>query len=828
VRVNNKMRKIYIISLVFFVAFLTQCSSSVKVTQPSSQQAIQNNESRPIINNVELIENTNGIDLIIEADSSLMYTAYSAETNYPNLIIEIPGAVPSDLPSWIESDYPLIKNVQIEVLDKESDKPLTRFTVALSHEFDYNIEHEENKLTVNFAPLPSIAGTKEESPAITQNSGGLSAINESQENSTAQKQTEEIKPATVVSKIIIKKIENDVVISILGDGKLSYKSFILDNPDRLIVDIKDTRNEVSPPVIPVDADQLQRVRTSQYKAEPEMISRVVFDLNYLAKFQMVAERNTLKVIITNERVKSLDEFVAEAAMEEEKEEKLEREEAISEEPQIPAKEPVAKKAPTETVEQPKAQQVPEKEVEQKPEIIPEKPVEEKEEIIEPQEEEEIIPAQGQEPITTTFLPQTIPGEEKEYKGHPVSLELRDADIRDVIHLFATITNLNFVIDPEVGGRITIYLKEVPWDQALDIILRNNGLGKIFENNVMRIATTGKLASEAQSQRALIEERRLAVPLDTMTRAVSYAKALELEKVVKKNLSARGDVIVDERTNTLIIKDIPDQIALLRRLIDTLDIPAKQVQIESRIVETTREVIQGLGIQWGFAAVADRYHGNTTSLVFPNSWRAEGASAGLQRFGIGQTPYAVNLPTQQAANTSLGFTFGNLLGSFNLDATLHLLENTNQARLLSRPQITTQNNIAGMIRSGYRIPVQTAVALGVVSVTYIDAALRLSVTPQITSDDTIIMDVEVSNDTPTGKLIGPNAEISTRSATSRLLVPDGGTAVIGGIIQMRDILNQQRTPLLHRIPILGWLFKNRNVENRNDEMIIFITPRILKY
>jgi type IV pilus secretin PilQ/predicted competence protein len=822
------MRKIYIISLVFLVAFLTQCSSSVKVTQPSSQPAVQNNESRPIINNVELIENTNGIDLIIEADSSLMYTAYSAETNYPNLIIEIPGAVPSDLPSWIESDYPLIKNVQIEVLDEESDKPLTRFTVALSQGFDYNIEHEENKLTVNFAPLSSIAGAKEESPAITQNSGGLSALSGSQENSTAKKQTEEIEPATVVSKIIVKKVENDVVISILGDGKLSYKSFVLDNPDRLIVDIKDTRNEVSPPVIPVDADQLQRVRTSQYKVEPEMVSRVVFDLNYLAKFQMVAERNTLKVIITNERVENLDELVAEAPVEEKKEEKEEKEKVISEEPQIPAKEPEEKKAPTETVEQPKEQQVPEEEVEKKPEIVPEKPGEEKEEIIEPQEKEEIIPAQEEAPITTTFLPQTIPGEEKEYKGHPISLELRDADIRDVVHLFATITNLNFVIDPEVGGRITIYLKEVPWDQALDIILRNNGLGKVFENNVMRIATTGKLAAEAQSQRALIEERRLAVPLDTMTRAVSYAKATELEKVVKKNLSARGDVIVDERTNTLIIKDIPDQIALLRRLIDTLDIPAKQVQIESRIVETTREVIQGLGIQWGFAAAADRYHGNTTSLVFPNSWRAEGATAGLQRYGIGETPYAVNLPTQQAANTSIGFTFGNLLGSFNLDATLHLLENTNQARLLSRPQITTQNNIEGMIRSGYRIPVQTAVALGVVSVTYIDAALRLSVTPQITSDETIIMDVEVSNDTPTGKLIGPNAEISTRSATSRLLVPDGGTAVIGGIIQMRDILNQQRTPLLHRIPILGWLFKNRNIENRNDEMIIFITPRILKY
>jgi type IV pilus assembly protein PilQ len=822
----NKMRKIYIFSLIFFLAFLIQCSSSVKVNQPSSQQAIQNNESKPVIYNVELIENTNGIDLAIEADSSLMYTAYSAETNFPNLIIEIPGAIPSDLPSWIESDYPLVKNVQIEVLDKESDKPLTRFTVTLSEGFDYNIEHEETKLTVNFTQLSSVAANSEESTEVTQNSGVFPAASEEQEDTTVQEQIgqeaeqiEEISPATVVSKVLVRRVENDVVISILGDGKLSYKSFILDDPQRLIVDIKDTRNDISPSVIPVDADQLQRIRTSQYKVEPEMISRVVFDLNYLAKFQMVAENNMLKVIITDERVESLDEAIAEVALEE------------KEEPQVPAEEPVEQLVPTE--EKPVIQE----EAEEKPEIISEEPSrEEEEEVIEPkieelvteepqEEEEKVTPLQ---PSTTTFLPQTIPGEEREYRGHPISLELRDADIRDVIHLFATITNLNFVIDPEVGGRITIYLKEVPWDQALDIILKNNGLGKVFENNVMRIASTGKLAAEAQSQRALMEERRLAVPLDTMTRAVSYAKAMELEKVIKKNLSARGDVIVDERTNTLIIKDIPDQIALLRQLIDTLDIPAKQVQIESRIVETTREVIQGLGIQWGFAAAMDREHGNTTGLVFPNSMRAEGATAGLQRFGIGETPYAVNLPTQQAASTSVGFTFGNLLGSFNLDATLHLLENSNQARLLSRPQITTQNNIEGMIRSGYRIPVQTAVALGVVSVTYIDAALRLSVTPQITSDETIIMDVEVSNDTPTGKLIGPNAEISTRSATSRLLVPDGGTAVIGGIIQMRDILNQQRTPLLHRIPILGWLFKNRNIENRNDEMIIFITPRILKY
>lgn len=778
------MKKLFFLSLIVLVAFLLQCSRKINVTQPPSPQVSQETETTPSINKVELSQSEEGINLTIESDNPLMYTAYSAETNSPNLVIDIPGAVPAEIPAWIDSDIDLIKNVQVEAVDEENSKPLTRISVSLAQGFDYQIDHQDNKLIVNFAPLADLV-----TPSYQEENTKL--------NQEPEEVEEEI-PATAISKIIVRRIDEDVMVSILGDGKLSYKSFMLEEPYRLIIDIDGTQNNISPPAQVVDSAQLYQIRTSQFKVEPEMVSRVVFDLNYLAKYQIISEEHILKVYLSKERAEKMEEAVAESLVEE----------VAEEEPEFVEEKPVEeKKPPEEAVVEPKA------------EVQPQLPRE---------EEKEAIPGEVAQQVPLTFKPQRIPGEERQYTGQPISLEFRDIDIRDVIHLFATITGLNFVIDPEVGGRITIYLKDVPWDQALDIVLKNNGLGKVFENNVVRIATTGKLSAEARAQAELIEQRRLAVPLDTLTRAVSYAKAMDLEPVVKKNLSARGDVIVDARTNTLIIKDIPDQIAILRTLIDTLDIPAKQVMIESRIVETTRLVLQGLGIQWGFSAVQDRAHGNTTSLIFPNSYKAEGASAGLTRFGIGGTPYAVNLPTQLAATTSVGVTFGNLIGSFNLDATLHLLESTNQARILSRPQITTQNNIEGVIRSGYRIPVQTAVALGVVSVTYIDAALKMTVTPQITADNTIIMDVEVSNDTPTGRLIGPNAEISTRSATSRLLVPDGGTAVIGGIIQMRDVFTQERTPLLHRIPILGWLFKNRNLENRNDELIVFITPRILSY
>ena len=299
---------------------------------------------------------------------------------------------------------------------------------------------------------------------------------------------------------------------------------------------------------------------------------------------------------------------------------------------------------------------------------------------------------------------------------------------------------------------------MPWDQALDLILKANGLGYTLEGNVIRIAPLAALQNEEQQRRKLAEERALAGDLASLTTRISYAKAHELADVLRKAgaLSARGSLNVDPRTNTLIINDLPAFLEKAKELIATLDLPTRQVEIEARIVVTSRNFTRDLGIQWGFNQVNSPQFGNTTGLTFPNSMIVNGqgvpATGGLPADQNGQAPnagigtagrgYAVNLPAA-GFNSAIGISLGNILGSFNLDAALTALERQGRGRLLSTPKITTQNNQAAEIKQGVQIPIQT-VANNTVTVSFQDAVLTLKVTPQITEAGTVILTVDVQN------------------------------------------------------------------------------------
>ncbi len=644
---------------------------------------------------------------------------------------------------------------------------------------------------------------------------------------------QEAQPEVVIDKILAQRIEEEVLVTISASGRVEYYVMEMDNPLRIVIDLRNAINNLPRKTIQVNYPQLSRIRTSQYKLTPEKVTRIVLDLNLKQSYDLFTDGNLLKVYL-----RAMEEGAPPIGVPQ----------AVVEEKVPPEKPKEEKEEVAPPVEKPPA--VAEEKAPPKEEVPPE-------ELKGELEEEKPSPPPEQEIQIPPSFYQTrrITAEEVRYTGEPISLNFRDADIRDVIRLFADFTGLNFVVDPDVSGRITIVLHDVPWDQALDIILKNNGLGKVYELNVVRVATNQKLAQEAAAERKLKEEIELAEDPITVTWSASYAKAGNLEGIVRKNLSAKGDVIIDDRTNTLIITDIPRRVGTITDLIETLDVPTPQVMIEARIVETTARVLQDLGIKWGFRQVADALHGNTTNFFFPNSLKIQGMAPSTQRMGgamgagfgagmmggampgamgagmlgpesgIGGTPYAVNLPTIEAPNTALGFTFGSLGGIFSIDAQLELLERQEQARVLSRPKIATLNNIPATIKSGFRIPVTTQMALGMVSTMYQDAALKMTVTPQITADNTIIMELEVSNDYPlTG---GANPQISTKSATSVILVSDGGTAVIGGIMQVAESYEQSRTPLLHRIPILGWLFKSRYKSKSNRELLIFVTPKILK-
>jgi len=417
--------------------------------------------------------------------------------------------------------------------------------------------------------------------------------------------------------------------------------------------------------------------------------------------------------------------------------------------------------------------------------------------------------------STTVVPggsRTLSSGERTYDGDPISLELNDADIRDVLRTFAQLTGLNIAIDPQVSGRVTVNFQNIPWDQAFEIILKQNGLGFVQEGNVIRVGTLERLEKEQEQIRRFAEQERLNVDMETIIKHLSYSKAADASAFLSAMASPRGKIIVDARTNQLVITDIPSYVRTMLQLLETIDIPTPQVIIEARIVETTKNFSRQLGVQWGFQGALDPALGSGTGLVFPNT---VGVTGGPFNFGAG--------------NPVLTLSLGNVLGTFDLDIVLTAAESEGLARIVSAPKVTTQDNTQAQIESGVQIPVQTRVNF-TTSVTYIDATLRLTVTPQVTAQDTVIMDIQVQKTEPVVGLAvigGGNTPLTTRKANTKLMVRDGGTTVIGGIYQSTENRAQSRLPFVHSIPVLGNLFKSRTIDSRHDELLIFITPRIVR-
>ncbi len=636
------------------------------------------------------------------------------------------------------------------------------------------------------------------------------------------------------------------VVTLAADGRLEYESQVLERPYRVVLDLPGAVNQLRAHQYPVNQGGLTRVRASQYKSEPEPVSRVVFDLDEPLPFHVEREGWNLVVrfgetepsaaaqapVASNDPPASATApaegpLVAAnlgAPAGEEVAGVVRVEEHV---PAAPAVEPVPQAAPPAPVVTAPAAVEPEAPAPQARSVQPaaveaalqsapavatsgvgqashaDAPV-----------QDAGTPVPEAKPATpASFETKTIAGESAHYTGKRISLNLVDADIKQVFRLFHEISGLNFVLDPSVEGRVTIVLDSVPWDQALDIILKNNGLDKSIENNVIRIASTQKLATEAASRKQLKEAKELEVEPVTITRTLSYAKSKDVERVIREGgvLSARGKVIVDDRTNTLIISDIPKKIEPLDQLISTLDSETPQVMIEARIVETSREFVQDFGVQWGLSAIADASHGTATNLTFPHN---------------ASMKYGLNLPGGGGAS-NLAFKFGNVLDSFTLDIALNALENEGRGRILSSPKIATQNNERAEIEQGLRIPVVNTTATEI-NVEFVSASLKLGVTPQITAEGTVILDVQVENNSPDfTNTAGGMPSIRTQRAQTKILIGDGGTTVIGGIFVVNEGTSETGVPWFRKIPGLGWLFKQRSITAENRELLIFLTPKIMK-
>jgi type IV pilus assembly protein PilQ len=419
-----------------------------------------------------------------------------------------------------------------------------------------------------------------------------------------------------------------------------------------------------------------------------------------------------------------------------------------------------------------------------------------------------------------------------YTGEPISVNLKDVDLKDFFRLIHEISGLNVVLDPMIHGNLTIVLDDVPWDQALDIVLKNNDLSRQLDGNVLRIATVETMRKEAENRRAQIDAEALAVDKVSITRFLSYAHAKDVILPVKKFLSQRGDVVADERTNALIVSDIPAVLPQIDRIIQQMDRKTQEVEIEARVVAATRSFARDIGVQLGLG------WGNGTTGVGGVS--SAGISPIIVGPVVGNPLYPVvgtpSTGTQIPLFSNLGVTaptsgleLTNFSNNLRMDLLLTMAESRGLLKILSRPRVVTQNNIQAVVKQGVRVPIVTQAQLGgPPTVTYVDAFLRLTVTPQITSEGTIFLNVDVENTLPDfGHEVQGNPTLITQQATTQVLVTDGGTVVIGGVIQTSNTLSVSQVPLLGDIPYLGNLFKHRTVQTSNQELIFFITPRIIQ-
>ncbi len=425
-----------------------------------------------------------------------------------------------------------------------------------------------------------------------------------------------------------------------------------------------------------------------------------------------------------------------------------------------------------------------------------------------------------------------------YSGRRIDLDFKDADIHNILRLLAEVGGVNVVTSDDVGGTVTIRMRDVAWDQALDVIMQAKGLGIERKGNLIRVAPQSVLEKERELAIARQKQQLELAPLETRLVPVSYADAADMQARVKEVISPRGTVSMDERTNVLIVRDVVDNLENVEELVRTLDTQTPQVLVEARIVEATSNYVRDVGIQWGGDVSFNQAFGNQTGLVFPSNVGIAGGASDAQTPTQGLSPlsaaatipnFAVNLPAPVGTGSggAMGFTFGSVDSNYNLNVRLSAAESTGLARIISSPRVLTLDNKEATISQGTQIPYSQVSAQGV-QTAFQNAELKLIVKPHVTADGSITMQVRVTRDEPDFLRTGANGQptILKRSADTNLIIEDGHTAVIGGIYTRNTGRNVDQVPFFGDIPILGLLFQRRRTLDSRGELLIFLTPRIV--
>ncbi len=610
----------------------------------------------------------------------------------------------------------------------------------------------------------------------------------------------------LVSKVVVQKQAQCVTINIEASGELQYEAKTFANPTRLVVDLPESVLRVRQRRFAVDGKEVVGVRLAQFKAQPP-VTRLVVDLVAMVPYDITPSAAGLTLTLGSPEARSNQLAPAARPSSEQVAKARATSQPAGESPAPPLVASLAPMIPANLVSESSSAPAPD------PGEIP--------------ETQSYAGMANPDPAEDTQAQAAMPGQAapRRYTGEPISVNLKDVDLKDFFRLVHEISGLNIIVDPNVRGTVTMVLIDVPWDQALDIVLKNNSLGSTLEGNVLRIATLGTLKKEQDEQRDLAKARAEAVDPITVTRQLSYAKAGDLENALKRFLSSRGEIIRDDRTNTLIIRDIPSVIPDMDNLIQQLDRKSLQVEIEARVVSASRAFAREIGFQLAtsFKATGGRsvfggaLGASPLTMSNPPPPLSSGTSGGTQPLF---SDFRVGTATS-------GFLYGFRSTNFALDAILTMAESRNIAKVLSKPRLVTQNNVPATVEQGDKIPVQTVVN-NTISTQFIDVVLRLQVTPQITHDGTVFLNVQIENTAinPGIDRINGIPALSTQSTTTQVLIPDGGTVVIGGVMVTNNSTNIKQVPLLGSIPILGHLFKSTRVDTTTTELLFFITPRIL--
>ena len=775
------------------------------------------------------------------------YYDYDPET----FVVDMADVDVSRLPKSLEVQSGGVRTVKVQSISQGKGRALAKLEIQKAYLSKCLVSTEGNRLLVKVVGGPAGAPASAPAPAPPASESGALKTPAPAAPSPAPSPAPAETPREATRLLGVAVAEDGSAVLLTADGTPKFKYFTMGGPDRIVVDLYGIQKGKVPSVVS-GAGEVEKVRVGLLQNQP-LVTRVVLDLKKpLKPASVLAEGTQLRVV--------LNETPLEAAREPEPAQAAPDKASTPPAPEqaqaLPA--PAEAAAPA-TQEQAQAAPAPQEQAQAAPAPPAPKAMESldnvkvdlsplspggsrefkgyedlfvAEDTTAPAAEGKTLVAGG---VPLSFKEKTISGGGAKYTGEPISMSLKDADIKDVLRVFHDISKLNIVVHPQVSGKVTVDLENVPWDQAMDIVLKNNGLDYVYENNVIWVAQAGEIARKFAEQQRMQKEKLLAEEPVTFTKRLSYAKAQRMETIAQKFLSERGSIIVDERTNTLIIQEVPSKKAGLLKLIESLDTATPQVLIEARIVESNITWTQSFGITWS----GNWYTGmDNSGKVITTQGGTTGSGpageyslhnfrnqTGFPNFGTGD--FAVSLPPT-ASNGFIDLVLGNVTGSFFLDVRLAALENTGRARVLSAPRVVTQDNEKATIESGRQIPIRVATT-DKISVIFVNATLKLDVTPQISADGNVNMTVDITNDSVDFANAEPGnpPPIIKKEAKTVLKVRDGQTAVIGGVFVTNEGISQNGLPFFSKIPVLGWLFKNRTKTKTNDELLIFLTPKIVR-